>query len=64
MLDEEAQRAIDLETFIETLGHVVAGLPRLLEAMFHGFVAKYGLAVEFGVRDGHRVVHFYQRLKM
>ena len=59
MLDEETQRAINLEAFVETLGHVVAALPRLLEALCHGFVAKFGLAVDFGVRDGHHVVHFY-----
>ena len=59
MLDEEAQRAINLEKFIETLGRVVAALPRLLDAMLHGFVEKYGLAVEFGVKDGHHIVHFY-----
>jgi hypothetical protein len=60
MLDEEAQRIIDLKPFVETLGHVVAGLPRLLDAMCHGFVAKYGLAVDFSVRAGHHVAYFYQ----
>jgi hypothetical protein len=59
MLDEEAQRAINLEAFVETLGHVVAALPRILDAMCHGFVAKFGLAVDLGVRDGHYIVHFY-----
>ena len=59
MLDQEAQRTINMEAFIATLGHVVAALPRLLEAMCHGFVAKFALAVEFGVKDGRHIVHFY-----
>lgn len=59
MLDEEAQRAINLEAFVETLGHVVTALPRLLEAMVHGFAVKFGLGVEFGVKDGHHIVFFY-----
>jgi hypothetical protein len=60
MLDEEAQRAIDLESFADTLVHVVAALPRLVEAMCHGFVKKYALAVEFGIRNGHHVIYFYK----
>ena len=59
MVDHEARRVIDTEHFMDTLGHVVAALPRLLEAMCHGFGAKFGLAVALGVKEGHHVVHFY-----
>jgi hypothetical protein len=59
MLDEEAQKALDLEAFNHTLVEVVAALPRLLDAMCHGFVKKFGLSIDRGVRQGHRIVYFF-----
>jgi hypothetical protein len=59
MLDEEARKAIDTQEFTETLSLVVAALPRLLDAMLHGFVEKFGLVVEFGLKDGHHTAYFY-----
>jgi hypothetical protein len=60
MVNEEAARVLNIEAFNRTLVEVVNALPRLLEAMCHGFVAKFGLAVDFGIREGHRIVHFYE----
>jgi hypothetical protein len=58
MLDHEVQKALNVQAFNDTLVHVVAALPRLLEAMCHGFVSKFGLTTNFRLVNGHHVVCF------
>jgi hypothetical protein len=63
MLDQTIQRTLDIRTLTlgglnDILVEILAAMPRLLEAMIHGFAVKFRLAVEFGVVEGHHVVYF------
>lgn len=60
-LVRSADQALDLAEFSDTLSAVSRALPRLLEAMIHGMVAKFDLAMEAGVRKGHHIVLFYAK---